>query len=76
MISVWITDRSVFVPKEVQEDITGLRILRILWTGISKSKSRVGEKPSKYDLADYVLGHFSKEEQVLMDEGYAHDTCS
>ena len=31
-----------------------------------------GEKPSKYDLADYVLGHFSKEEQVLMDEGYAH----
>ena len=35
-------------------------------------KVGVGEKPSKYDLADYVLGHFSKEEQVLMDEGYAH----
>ena len=33
-------------------------------------KVGVGEKPSKYDLADYVLGHFSKEEQVLMDEGY------
>ena len=32
----------------------------------------VGEKPEEYDLADYVLGHFSKEEQVLMDEGYAH----
>ena len=32
----------------------------------------VGEKPEGYDLADYVLGHFSKEEQVLMDEGYAH----
>ena len=35
-------------------------------------KVGVGEKPSGYDLADYVLGHFSKEEQVLMDEGYAH----
>ena len=35
-------------------------------------KVGVGEKPSKYDLADYVLGHFSKEEQVPMDEGYAH----
>ena len=32
----------------------------------------VGAKPKGYDLADYVLGHFSKEEQVLMDEGYAH----
>lgn len=29
----------------------------------------VGEKPGGYDLADYVLGHFSKEEQPLMREG-------
>ena len=29
----------------------------------------VGEKPKNYDLADYVLGHFSKEEKKLMDEG-------
>lgn len=35
-------------------------------------KVGVGEKPPKYDLADYVLGHFSKEEQELMDEGYDH----
>lgn len=28
----------------------------------------VGEKPKGYDLADYVLGHFSKEEQKKMDE--------
>ncbi len=28
----------------------------------------VGEKPSGYDLADYVLGHFSKEEQEQMSE--------
>lgn len=33
-------------------------------------KVGVGEKPPKMDLADYVLGHFSKSEQKLMDEGY------
>ena len=32
----------------------------------------VGEKPSRYDLADYVLGHFSKAEKELMEEGYDH----
>ena len=31
-------------------------------------KMGVGEKPSGYDLADYVLGHFKKEERVVMDE--------
>lgn len=29
----------------------------------------VGEKPKEYDLADYVLGHFSKEEKAVMKEG-------
>lgn len=33
-------------------------------------KVGVGEKPKEYDLADYVLGHFSKEEKELMKEGY------
>ena len=33
-------------------------------------KVGVGEKPKKYDLADYVLGHFSKAEKEQMDEGY------
>lgn len=28
----------------------------------------VGEKPGGYDLVDYVLGHFSKEEREVMDE--------
>ncbi len=28
----------------------------------------VGEKPEGYDLVDYVLGHFSKEEREIMDE--------
>lgn len=30
----------------------------------------VGEKPPRYDLADYVLGHFSKAEREQMEEGY------
>lgn len=33
-------------------------------------KVGVGEKPKKYDLADYVLSRFSKEERVIMGEGY------
>ena len=28
----------------------------------------VGEKPKGYDLADYVLGHFNKEEKAAVDE--------
>jgi len=31
-------------------------------------KMGVGEKPSGYDLADYVLGHFTKEENQVMEE--------
>lgn len=31
-------------------------------------KIGVGEKPRGIDLADYVLGHFSKEDRLLMDE--------
>ena len=33
-------------------------------------KVGVGEKPKKYDLADYVLSHFTKEEREEMKEGY------
>ena len=33
-------------------------------------KVGVGEKPKDYDLADYVLGHFSKAEKEEMEEGY------
>ena len=35
-------------------------------------KVGVGEKPKDYDLADYVLGHFSKAEKEQMQEGYQH----
>ncbi|NLL94063.1 MAG: aminoacyl-tRNA hydrolase [Clostridiales bacterium] len=34
-------------------------------------KLGVGGKPEGYDLADYVLSHFSKEEQSLMDDAFA-----
>ena len=34
----------------------------------NRIKIGVGDKPKNYDLADYVLGHFSKEEQVIMLE--------
>ncbi len=33
-------------------------------------KIGVGEKPQGYDLAEYVLGHFSKEEQAEMAEAF------
>ncbi|MCI7790226.1 MAG: aminoacyl-tRNA hydrolase [Lachnospiraceae bacterium] len=32
-------------------------------------KIGVGEKPKGYDLADYVLGHFSKEDLSILKEG-------
>ncbi len=34
----------------------------------------VGEKPKGYDLADYVLGHFSRDEREIMDETTIHAT--
>lgn len=34
----------------------------------ARIKVGVGEKPQNYDLADYVLGHFSKAEKETMDE--------
>ncbi len=39
-------------------------------TVFQRIKVGVGEKPKHYDLADYVLGHFSKEEAEIMNEGY------
>ena len=46
-------------------------IIRHLGTDVfPKIKIGVGEKPKGYDLADYVLGHFSREEREMMEEGY------
>lgn len=36
--------------------------------GFKRIKMGVGEKPAGYDLADYVLGHFSGEERAVMQE--------
>lgn len=36
----------------------------------ARIKIGVGEKPKGYDLADYVLGHFSQAERIQMEEGY------
>lgn len=41
-------------------------------TVFPRIKVGVGGKPKNYDLADYVLGHFSKQERELMEEGYEH----
>ena len=45
--------------------------IRHLGTNVfPRIKIGVGEKPKGYDLADYVLGHFSREEREMMEEGY------
>ncbi|MEF9955010.1 MAG: aminoacyl-tRNA hydrolase [Clostridium sp.] len=36
----------------------------------ARIKVGVGAKPPRMDLADYVLGHFSKGEKVLMEQAY------
>ena len=41
-------------------------------TVFPRIKVGVGEKPKNYDLADYVLCQFSKQERELMEEGYEH----
>ncbi len=49
-------------------------ILHLGHDKFQRIKMGVGEKPKNYDLADYVLGHFSKEERVVMDESVL-DAC-
>ena len=53
---------------------TGIKniIAHLGTTVFPRIKVGVGEKPKNYDLADYVLGHFSKQERELMEEGYEH----
>lgn len=45
-------------------------------TVFPRIKIGVGEKPKGYDLADYVLGRFSKGERELMEEGYDEAACA
>lgn len=46
--------------KNIISHLGGQEFLRV--------KVGVGEKPKGYDLADYVLGHFSKEERTLVED--------
>lgn len=36
----------------------------------TRIKVGVGSKPAGWDLADYVLGHFAKEQEALMEDAY------
>lgn len=49
-------------------------ILHLGHDSFQRVKMGVGEKPKNYDLADYVLGHFSKEERSIMDNSVL-DAC-
>ena len=46
-------------------------ILHLGTDGFQRIKMGVGGKPEGYDLADYVLGHFSAEEKKVMTESIA-----
>ncbi|MBP3604715.1 MAG: aminoacyl-tRNA hydrolase [Lachnospiraceae bacterium] len=41
-----------------------------------RMKMGVGDKPAGYDLADYVLGHFTKEESKVLDESINNATLA
>ncbi len=43
-------------------------ILHLGHDEFQRMKMGVGEKPPEYDLVDYVLGHFTKEERKVMDD--------
>ncbi len=45
-------------------------ILHLGHDTFKRIKVGVGEKPKGYDLADYVLGHFSKEEEDIMKDSF------
>lgn len=74
----------IVISDDISLDVGGIRIRKkgssgghnglkniILHLGNEKFlriRMGVGEKPQNYDLADYVLGHFTKEERVLLNE--------
>lgn len=74
----------IVISDDISLDVGGIRIRKkgsagghnglkniILHLGhdeFMRIKMGVGEKPKGFDLADYVLGHFPKEERQIMDE--------
>lgn len=55
----------------MQADITGSRISsrRLGTEKFIRIRVGVGAKPKDWDLADFVLGHFSDSDRKLADEG-------
>lgn len=49
-------------------------IIQYMGDAFVRIRMGVGEKPKGYDLADYVLGHFTKVEKALMEE--SADRCA
>lgn len=78
------TDELIVISDDISLDVGQLRVRKkgsagghnglkniILHLGHDKFmrvKMGVGEKPKGWDLADYVLGHFSDEERKIMDD--------
>lgn len=78
------TEELIVISDDISLDVGKLRIRKkgsagghnglkniILHLGHSdfhRIKMGVGEKPAGYDLADYVLGHFSGDEKKIMEE--------
>ncbi len=46
-------------------------IAELMTEEFMRIKIGVGDKPAGWDLVDYVLGHFDKEDRVFVDEGIA-----
>ena len=84
------TEELIVISDDISLDVGQLRIRKkgsagghnglkniIMHLGhdtFKRVKMGVGEKPKHFDLADYVLGHFSKEERVVMNESIK-DAC-
>ena len=84
------TEELIVISDDISLDVGQLRIRKkgsagghnglkniIMHLGhdtFQRVKMGVGEKPKHFDLADYVLGHFSKEERVVMNESIK-DAC-
>lgn len=77
-------EELIVISDDISLDVGGIRIRKkgsagghnglkniiqhLSGDGFTRIKMGVGEKPKGYDLADYVLGHFTSEEQKTMEE--------
>ena len=84
------TEELIVISDDISLDVGQLRIRKkgsagghnglkniIMHLGhdtFQRVKMGVGEKPKHFDLADYVLGHFSKEERSVMNDSIK-DAC-